>query len=164
MSSHISRRSLAKGVAGATPAVMATAAVPAYASWPKDYTFTASWFSEYETFNNGQCDIGSGYVDYFTFYTDASFNGEAPGFGVTELNNSPTTGVTLNNVQMQVAFPTNLITRLTVVQGDYTVSGPTTITMPGAPYNQYDVFTFTFTGQNTGTTSPTNTTWPGSNL
>lgn len=58
-----------------------------------------------------------------------------PGFGVTELNNSPTTGVTLNNVQMQVAFPANLITRLTVVQGDYTVSGPTTITIPGAPYN-----------------------------
>lgn len=171
MTKNISRRSLAKGAAWATPVMIATSSIPAYAaSAHGTYQFSASWHTSYAIALSADCgfmgDSRAGYMTQFDFYTDISYDGAAPGFGILETYGSPATGVTLNGLQMQVAYPVGYIKSIDVVSGSYTVSGPEKMSIPGAELNEYDVFTFTFIGTRRGTTSPAEVTssWEGSLL
>lgn len=172
MSHNISRRSIAKGAAWAAPVTLAATSIPAYAaSTNVSYELSGSWMTRYQVATNGwSCGYdgwsAKGYLTKFQFYTDVSVLGATPGFGVYELNGSPTTGVTLNNLQIQVAYPVGYVKSMTVTKGSYTVSGPQRMSVPGAKLSQYDVFTFTFTGPTRGTSAPTElaSTWTGSPL
>lgn len=105
MTKTISRRSLAKGAAWAAPVVIATSSIPAYAaSTNASYRLSSSWHTRYQVAISPDCgfiDNGmAGYLTDFNFYTNVSYDGAAPGFGVYELDGSPTTGVTLSGLQM----------------------------------------------------------------
>lgn len=172
MSHNISRRSVAKGAAWAAPVTVAATTIPAYAaSTNVSYELSGSWMTRYKVATNGwRCGYtgwkANGYLSSFQFYTNVSILGATPGFGVYELNGSPTTGVTLDNLQIQVAYPMDYIRSMSVASGSYTVSGPQRMSVPGGDLGEYDVFTFTFTGPKQGTTAPTEleSTWVGSPL
>lgn len=172
MSQNISRRSLAKGVAWVAPVTVAATSIPAYAaSTNVFYELSASWKTYYQVAANGwNCGYtnwtANGYLSKFEFYTNTSILGAIPGFGVYELDGSPTTGVTLNSLQLQVAYPVDYVKSMSVTSGSYTVAGPERMSIPGASLREYDVFTFTFTGSNRGTSAPTElaSTWAGSPL
>lgn len=172
MTHNISRRSIAKGAAWAAPVTLAAASIPAYAaSTNVSYELSASWMSRYQVVSNSwSCGYtnwsANGYLSNFEFYTKDSVLGATPGFGVYELNGSPTTGVTLNSLQIQVAYPVGYINSMSVTSGSYTVSGPRRMSVPGATLSEYDVFTFTFTGTTRGKTASTEiaSTWIGSPL
>lgn len=159
MSTSLTRRQIAKGAAWAAPVVIASAAVPAYAASANEYGFSASWYARYD-YDTAGCPVGQAHLTSFWFWTDESLDGEAPGFAIPPLNGSPDTGVTLNNISFEVAFPAGVILDLGVASGSYAISGPSSQTINGSPF---DVWTFTFTGPQTGTTSGT-TSWPESQL
>lgn len=172
MSKNFSRRSIAKGAAWAAPVAIATTSIPAYAASPEVfYELSASWMSRYQVATNGlKCGYTgwspNGYLTKFEFYTNVSILDATPGFGVYELFDSPTTGVKLNSLQIQVAYPVGYVNSMTVTSGSYTVSGPQRMSVPGGDLAEYDVFTFTFTGPTRGTTASTElaSTWTGSPL
>lgn len=172
MSHNISRRSIAKGAAWAAPVTLAATSIPAYAaSTNLFYELSASWETHYQVATNSwKCGLtnwqANGYLSKFEFYTNVSILGATPGFGVYEYNGSPATGVTLNSLQIQVAYPVGYVKSMTVTSGSYTVSGPQRMSVPGGDLSEYDVFTFTFTGPTRGKTASTElaSTWTGSPL
>lgn len=168
MSQPISRRSLTKGTAWAAPVALATSTIPAYAASTStlNYQLTASWFANYRYFTSWSCPSSEGILTGFSFYTNKSYRGASPGFGVIERDGSPATEVTLNGLQLRVAFPVGAIRSITVTGGAYIVSGPVAMSVPGGRESQYDVFTFTYIGVNRGRTASTElaSTWPNSQI
>lgn len=158
----LNRRTVAKGAAWAAPLVVASTAIPVYAASRVEYGFSASWFSSLAWEHTSYCTAsdGAGELTSFEFWTDQSYNGDAPGFGIPELNGSETTNVTLDGISFQAAFPAGFVDSISVVTGSWAVSGPSATTVNGSAV---DVFTFTFTGSTTGTTSNT-VAWPGSGM
>lgn len=123
------------------------------ASTNSEYGFSASWYSSYQTVRDN-CPFGEWLCNQYGFTTDVSINDEAPGFVIPALNGSPTTEVTLSTpFSLQVAYPLGLVNNISVTGGAYAVSGPTNTSIAGAPYNTYQVWTFTYTGPKTGQTS-----------
>ena len=158
----LNRRTVAKGAAWAAPLVAASTVIPVYAASRVEYGFSASWYSSLSWEHTPYCTAsdGSGELTSFRFWTNQSYNGDAPGFGIPELNGSATTGVTLEGISFQAAFPAGFVDAMRVTAGSWAVSGPSPTTVNGSAV---DVFTFTFTGSMTGTTSKT-TAWPGSGM
>lgn len=169
---HVSRRTLAKGAAWATPIVAATATIPAYAaSANRDYVFTGAWFTDYSLQATANCYGNYGTLRSVDFTLNFTNGGKStPGFGVYERNGSPTTNITATGIKFEVAYPAGFVTNLRVDSGSYTVSGPVrvagTTLASDAAFNQYDVWTFTFTGTTTNQTADTvaGPSWPGSVL
>ena len=153
MNSSFTRRQVAKGAVWAAPVVVATVAVPAYAASPTQYKFSASWNTTLTLVGDPACPADQGYVSGFNFETTTPIAGEVPGFAVVGVDGAPITNATVNNLRFEVAYLSGLISNIAVEGGDWTSSGPTTTSIAGAPYNTYDVFTFTWTGVPTQDTS-----------
>lgn len=165
MTSEVSRRTLAKGLAWAAPAVVASANVPAYAASTKpEYELSLSWLATDWYASNG-CYSGTVHYDYFTFDTAMSVDGRPAGFAVQAWDyDSPITTATLGRFELKVAFPVGPIKSIAVTGGAYTVSGPVRQTVNGV---LTDVYTFTYTGVRTAQTIPkgaSEPSWPDSIL
>lgn len=155
-----SRRQLAKGAAWAAPAVLATAAVPAYAA-SLSYRFSTSYRAAYRVQKTSTCGRGKGIVDSFRLTSFIPYDGDLAGFGILTENGSPETTVTVNDMRLNVAFPKGLVVDISVVSGAYTVENRGIISIEGAPYNEYQAWSFIYKGQET---YETGSVWPNSRL
>lgn len=180
MSTDISRRSIAKGAAWATPAVLATVAVPAYAAsatpepeTPKNYVFGYQAQADYKeehdestltctktqatftTANLGQLPWSSGHgVAYF----------EGQGVDTT---------ATINSYTIRVAYPKNTTSgnwqidnpnwSVAKVSAQTFTSSPNNGNVSSAYVGDRDVYEFTFNGPKTTSVyqmGATNNEWP----
>lgn len=122
MSTNISRRSIAKGAAWATPAVLATSVVPAYAAsteptTPNSYRFgrqgKASYFEQHDGY--GTC------IENEAVFTTANLNALpwASGHGVVYFKDQGVdTTATLNSYTIRVAYPKN------TTSGNWNIDNP----------------------------------------
>lgn len=164
MSTSLTRRQIAKGAAWATPVVVATAAVPAYAASPQyDYYIAKSVSGDY--IRTG-CNITS-----FEYTTATPVGAEAAGFSIGHLtdNSAADTTATLSNLTFTLAIPKGMATGLTVDNPLWSLSGPTgatSIATSGgntANTTNMDVYVLTFNGSLTNQVTGENSTtaWPG---
>lgn len=165
MSQSLTRRQVAKGAAWAAPAVVATAAVPAYAASPKPamneiYFLEGSWQSEHHL---------SGSTLTVEVSNSQGVSGQIPGFGISYVDGQATdTTATISSVEFFYAFPKGALdpSSFQVVSGNWTyegVTGQSTIetsngTNPDGSYagttshdaSNLDVFRFVWTGATSG--------------
>ncbi|MDO4898503.1 MAG: hypothetical protein Q3965_04250, partial [Rothia sp. (in: high G+C Gram-positive bacteria)] len=163
-----SRRTLVKGAAWSPPILLASTAIPVYAA-SKNYVYRLQLSSRliYSGSNTG---TRSSNITY-RVRTNVPVSTNLPGVTVTYNGTEGVdTTATMNKLQYIVALPKGHATTFTVTNGAPWVyqgkSNPATIRLGNGTTvsaANYDVFTFTFTGQtrNAVVESAKKATWPG---
>lgn len=166
----ISRRALGRTVAWSAPAILATAAVPAYAaSNLNGYYGDSSVFSGY---GGWSAEYGSYYADVTT---SQPVGGNKPGFTIFYTSGGETTVATLSSLKYYFVAPRGYVDDdfqfLDGTGSTWRYNGKiSTLTSRNGTYltsSNYDIFEFEFTGPKTGyqvLADGTETTWQGSVL
>ncbi|MEU7992152.1 hypothetical protein [Rothia amarae] len=163
MSASLTRRQIAKGAAWAAPAVIATAAVPAYSASAKYVYYTSKSVSG--DYRHTGCTLTS-----FQYTTATPVGIEVAGFAIGHLtdNTAANTTATLSDLTFTLALPKGMVSGLTVNNSLWKLSGPTgatTISTKAGTVNtsNMDVYVLTFAGSLTNkvTGESSTTTWPG---
>lgn len=162
MTASPTRRQLAKGAAWAAPAVLATAAVPAYAASQRNPSLDGLYGDTSFNYSGGRTDTINGRCRTEIQFTSNNLyrDGRFSGFTIYYVPDGEPTTATIDKLEYFFVVPTGLITTGEMVligesSQTWRADGLYSGTVGGfngeqLSSSQFDIFKFTFTGNHSG--------------